>query len=135
MAEAYVWSEGLIALWTGSATASAVVAYAQNLQAQLNYGMQSDAAASGRYRIHSTGRRGDVMIGAVYTYDNRLQRMADSARTDVHVKLLHANLNGSAGLLLWSGAIDAFVPQGSEASPFTFQLTYHAHVWSAFGGG
>lgn len=132
--EAYSWPEGLIAVWTGSASASAVVAYATNLQAQLDYGMQSDAAVNGRYRIHTTGRRGNVMVGAVYTYSNTLQKMADSGRTDVHVRLLHNNINGSAGLVLYSGAIDGLMLQGSEGIPFTWQLSYHAHVWSAFGG-
>ena len=134
MYEVFSWMEGSVHIWTGSASASAVVAFAQNVQGNPQYGMQSDAAASGRYFMHSTGRRFDLTIGALYTYDATLARMAASARSDVHVKLLHTGIHGSAGYLLYSGAIDALPFQGNEGAPYSYQLVYHCHSWKPFGG-
>jgi hypothetical protein len=58
--------------------------------------------------------------------------MAASA-TAMHVRVTHANpVNGTAGFVLYSGRVDAIRYAGSEAAPYTYQLTYHANAWSAY---
>ena len=130
--ETYSWNEGSIAFWTGSATASAVIAYATNSDLSLVRGWENRRTLSGNYYDLLTGQRADLMVGAVYTSDLTLARMVESA-TAVHVRLTHTNaVNGSAGFLLYSGRIDALRYAGSEAAPYTYQLTYHANQWSAY---
>jgi hypothetical protein len=132
MAEAYTWPEGSVSLWTGSATASAVVAYAQNTDLMLARGWENRRTLSGNYYDIPVGYRADINIGAVFTSDGTLQRMFDSA-TAVHMKFQHTNApNGSAGLMLYSGRIDALAYRGSENAPYTYTLTYHANQWSAY---
>jgi hypothetical protein len=132
MAEAYSWPEGSIAFWTGSATASAVVGYAQNSDLALARGWENRRTLSGNYYDLATGQRVDLNVGAVYTSDATLARMFDSA-TAVHVRVTHYNpVNGTAGFLLYSGRIDALRFAGTEGTPYTYQLTYHANQWSAY---
>lgn len=133
MPEAYTWPEGQIAFHTGSATASAVVAFAQNMQAMMIRGWSNDPSLAGVYRDHLTGQRADVVLGAVYTHDATLLRMEASA-TAMHMKLLHSGIHGSAGFQFYSGRIDAISIIGSEGQPYVYQVSYHANVWSAFGG-
>lgn len=133
MTEVYNWREGSIHLWTGSATASAVIAFAQNLMLTPAWGMQSDPTLGGGYRQHLTGRRADLIVQALYTHDGTLARLAGAATAGgVHMKLINSGIHGSAGYLLWSGSIDALPWQGSEVAPFSYQLAYHCHEWSAF---
>lgn len=134
MGEVFTWNEGQVWVWTGSATASALVSFAQNMQLSLVRGWDNVPSLAGNYRDHITGRRADLLLGALYTHDAALQRI-DAAETAVHVKLLHTGIHGSAGWLLWSGRIDSITPIGSEGNPYLFQLAYHANRWSAFGGG
>jgi hypothetical protein len=132
MAEAYSWPEGSIAFWTGSATASAVVAYATTNDLTLARGWENRRTLSGNYYDLLTGQRADLSVGAVYTSDLTLARMIESA-TAVHVRLNHTNVvNGSAGFLLYSGRVDALRYAGTDAAPYTYQLTYHANQWSAY---
>lgn len=132
-AEAFVWSEGAIALWTGAASpaASAVVAYAQNVQGLLAWGWEEHQSIDGVYAQHLTGQVGDLTFGAIYTYDATIARIAQSA-TAVHLKLQHNGVNGSAGYLLYSGRIASLALAGSEATPYVYTLTYRAHQWSAY---
>lgn len=131
MAEAYAWPEGQIAFWTGTATASAVIAYAQNSDLSLAYGWENRRTLSGSYYDLATGQRADLSVGAVYTSDATLYRMVASA-TAVHERIVQYNVvNGSAGFVLYSGRVDAMRFAGTEAAPYTYQLTYHANAWSA----
>lgn len=130
--EAYSWAEGSIAFWTGSANASAVVAYAQNSDLALAWGWINRQSLAGTYRDLFTGQRADLTVGAVYTSDPTLYRMAASA-TAVHVRIAHYNpVNGSAGYVLYSGVVDAMRYAGTQDAPYTYQLTFHANAWSAF---
>lgn len=129
--EAFSWPEGSIAFWTGSATASAVVAYAQNSDLSFVWGWENRRTLSGNYYDIPTDTRADLSVGAVFTSDGTLARMAQSA-TAVHVRIAHYNaVNGSAGYALYSGRIDALRYAGSEGAPYTYTLTYHANQWSA----
>jgi hypothetical protein len=133
MAEVVSWMESQVYISTGSATASAVVAFAQNTQVNLARGWQNDANAAGTYRDHLTGQRADVTIGVMYTYDGTIQRIEGSA-TAIHMKLLNTAVGqGSAGVLLWSGRIDTLSIVGSEANPYQYTLACHFNSWSAFG--
>lgn len=131
--EAFGWPEGQVYLWTGTATASAVVALAQNTQGVFQRGWETHQSIDGVYGQHLTGQRADVSIGAVYTYDATIKRMVDAA-TAIHLKLYHSSINGSAGLILYSGVVDAFGLNGSENNPYVYTLQYHCHIWSAYGG-
>lgn len=132
MAEAYSWAEGQIAFWTGSAQASAVVAYAQNSDLSLAWGWINRQSLAGTYTDLFSGQRADLTVGAVYTSDSTLDRMAASA-TAMHVRLSHYNpVNGSAGFILYSGRVDAIRYAGTEQAPYTYQVTFHANAWSAF---
>jgi hypothetical protein len=121
-AEVFGWSEGRVYLWTGSATASAVAAYAQNTQANMVHGNAL------------TGLRADVSEGLLYTHDATIMKMFHPSATAVHIKLLHSGVNGSAGHFFYSGVIDSLVVAGSEQNPYQYTLNYHANIWSAFGG-
>lgn len=132
MAEAYSWAEGQIAFWTGSATASAVVAYAQNSDLALARGWINRQSLAGSYADLLSGQRADLTVGAVYTSDPTLVRMVESA-TAIHVRVNHTNaVNGSAGFLLYSGRVDMLRFAGTQDAPYTYQLTYHANQWSAY---
>ena len=132
MAEAYSWPEGSISFWTGSASASAVVAYAQNSDLALAWGWINRQSLAGTYSDLFSGQRADLSVGAVYTSDATLYRMVASA-TAVHARIVHYNpVNGSAGFVLYSGRVDALRYAGSEDAPYTYQLTYHANAWSAY---
>lgn len=133
--EAYVFPEGSVSLWTGSAApaASAVVGFAQNTQVNLAYGWDSHESIDGVYTDHLTGQRADVSVAAIYTFDATIARIALSA-TAVHMKFQHNTINGSAGYFLYSGRIDSHAYAGYEGAPFVYTLTYHAFLWSGYGG-
>ena len=132
-AEAYSFREGSIHIWTGSATASAVIAYAQDVQLSLAWGIDNAAALDGSYHDRLTGQRADLSIGALFTYNATLHRIAQSA-TAFHAKLLHTGINGSAGYVLWSGRFDALTLVGNEGALMQSTFQSHANRWSAFGG-
>ncbi len=129
--EAYTWPEGQIWIWSGSATASALVGFAQNMQFTPVRGWDNRPSLDGTYRDHLTGQRADLVIGQVFTHDSTIQRMEASA-TAYNVKLVHSGIHGSAGVVLSSGRIDSLALLGSEGNPYVYQLTYHCNQWSAF---
>lgn len=131
MAEAFAWPEGAIYLWTGTATASALVGYCQSVQGALARGWDNRPRMDGSYVDHLTGQRADVLIGAAYQRDSTLAAVFDSA-TAVHLKLLHSSVNGTAGYTLWSGRLDNLTLVGNERTPYVYSLAYHANKWSAF---
>lgn len=131
--EVYTWNEGQIYLWSGTATASALIAFAQNAQALLQYGWENHPSVAGVYAEHLTGQRADLTIQALYTYDAAAIKLILSA-TALHVKLDHSGINGSAGFLFYSGHVDTLAPGGSEGIPYSYTLAYHAFAWSAYGG-
>ena len=132
MAETFAWPEGTMYLWTGSATASAVVAYAESVYGTLAYGVDNFRTLDGAYHNLWTGQRADVYIGALYTTDMlTLQRMAD-AQTGVHAHLKHSGYQGSAGYFLYSGAINSVSIMGREGDIIRVTFSYQANAWSAY---
>lgn len=133
MPQAFTWNEGSVYIWTGNASpsTSAVIAYAANMRAPFEIGWDNRANASGSYYDHKTGQRCNLTIGAVHTVDSTIMKIFQSA-TAVHMKLLHSNLAGSAGVLLYSGRIDNLQYAGSERSPYSYTLAAHFNAWSAF---
>lgn len=131
MAEVVGWPEGQIYVWTGTATASALVGYAENLSLTFQRGFINRETLSGGYYDYTTGRRADVNCGAVWSYDGTLRYMYDSA-TAVHMKLIHSSLGNSAGYLFYSGRMDTLAAQGAEGNVLKFNIQAHFNVWSAF---
>lgn len=132
-AEAYSFPEGSLHIWTGSATASAQVAYCENVNLALVRGWDNRPTLSG-YTDHLTGQRADLTIGTMFTYNATLAKMFDSA-TAMHVKVLHNNVNGSAGWVLYSGRMDVFAPNEAQGTVMRYTMSMHFNRWSAFGGG
>jgi len=132
--EVYAWPEGTIYLYTGTATASALVAYAQNLRASIGRGWDNYRTLTGLYQDALTGLRADVQIGTFYTTDNvTLTRMFESA-TAVHMHLKHGSTTiGTAGVFLYSGRLDNIEIAGSDGELFRYAVNYHANAWSAYG--
>ena len=135
MAETVAWPEGQAILFTGGGATSAVVAYAQDVRGSFIYGYENRQVLDGTYYDVLTGRRADVDIGYLYTTDQTLARLFESA-TAVHIHLQHsvAPSGVTAGFRLWSGRIDSLSYDGTENAPFRYRLTYHSNVWSAYGG-
>lgn len=129
--EAYSWNEGQIYAWTGSATASAVIAFARDMQLSMQWGIDNVSTISGTYHDRVTGQRADLSIGALFTFNATIGRMVQSA-TAMHMKLLHSSINGSAGFVLWSGRVDALSLVGSDDNVLQYTVQHHANRWSAF---
>jgi hypothetical protein len=133
MSELYVWPEGTIHLWTGTATASAAIAYAKSNQSNIAWGWDTRPNLSGTYRHHLTGQMAQISIGAAVSYDWTFWRIANSA-TSLHMHFRHSGVNGSAGIVYYSGVIDSIAEIGGEDQPFTYTLAAHFNVWSGYGG-
>lgn len=133
MPEAFMWAEGAISLWTGEASpsTSAVVAYARNLQGLLAWGWDEHESIDGVYARHLTGQSVDLTLGAIYTFDSTIMRLAQSA-TALHLKLNQSGVNGSAGYVLYSGHLTTLALAGDEQNPFVYTLTYRGNLWSAY---
>jgi hypothetical protein len=133
MPEAFSHSEGTLHLWTGTATASALVAYVQNIGGNFINGWLNEPRGDLSYRNVQTGQRVDLQIGTYLTPDFTLHRLFASA-TAVHAHLRQFNsAQGSAGYFFYSGRIDSLALNGSEGGLVSFNLTYHANRWSAYG--
>lgn len=131
MPEAYAWMEGQLYVYTGNLATSAVVAYAQQCNLSLAWGTVNNETLAGTYYDYSTGKRADLSVGMVMTFDGTLRRLADSA-TAVHIKFINSSINGTAGYMLYSGRIDTLPIAGADNGVFTQSLTYHCNVWSGF---
>lgn len=131
MPEIYVWPEGTVSIYTGTGATSAVVAFAQQSQASRSWGWLNSVTVGGIYADHLTGKRVNVSIRALHTYDGTVAKMAESA-TAIHMKFTHSGVNGSAGVFLYSGRIDALNYAGTEENPYTWDLQAHFNQWSAF---
>ena len=132
MAETFAWPEGTMYLWTGSATASAIVAYAESVYGTLAYGVDNFRTLDGAYHNLWTGQRADVYIGAMYTTDMLALRKFADAQTGVFLHLKHSGSQGSAGYFLYSGAINSVGLAGREGDVYRLTFAYQANVWSAY---
>lgn len=133
MGESFAWPEGTLYVWTGSATASALIGYAQSVNATFAYGVDNFQTLDSAYHNRYTGQRVDVTISKFYATDAlTVQQFAD-AKTAIHAHLKHVNpAGGSGGWLLYSGALDGVSLDGRESTLFNFSLTLHANLWSAY---
>jgi hypothetical protein len=133
MAETFAWPEGSCHFWTGTATASAVLAYAQQTNVMLVRGWYNTQTLDGTYHDKLTGQRANVTIGALWTPDqSALVRLYESA-TAVHVHFRHAlSGGGSAGHVLYSGRIDNLQLAGQDGGLYQMMMMYHANSWSAY---
>lgn len=136
MSEVYSWTEGSLYLYTGSATASAVVTYAENSHLTLMRGWDNRANLSGNYRDHLTGQRADLTIQTMLSNDWRAVLMYESATAvHLHIKQIKPSyMTASAGVWLYSGRVDSLQFNGSRNQAYTFSLSYHCNAWSAYGG-
>ena len=134
MAETYVWPEGTIYLWTGSATSSAVVAYAMNVRATVMRGWDNYQTLDGAWHNRHTGLRADVSIGALLTRDNSaLNAMFDTTAAPVHLHLMWDHgAGGSAGRIFYSGQLDTLNDNGSDGQSTMMDMMYHANAWTAY---
>jgi len=133
MPEAFAWPEGNVYIYTGNATpsTSAVFALARDTKLNIQRGWDNRAQAGGTYNNHITGQRADIVIGAVYTVDNTIAKIAESA-TAVHMKFIHTNAIGSGGYFLYSGRIASIQYAGNERNAFMYTLNAFCNAWSAF---
>lgn len=131
-AETYVWPEGSIYLWTGSATASAVPGYAQNIQLTVNFGWDNFWDITGVAHDTLTGKRAELSIGGLATYDTALTTMIE-ARTAIHMHISRVALTLSAGHFLYSGRVDTYMLAGREGDAYQYAINYHCNQWSGYG--
>lgn len=133
MPEAFVWPEGQVYIWTGTATASARVAYATDLDTKFKLEFINRRALDGTYYDLPGEERVDVTVGALFTVSTEIYRIFRSA-TAVHMHILHsAAPMGSAGYFLYSGRLTDVALKGSEGAAFNYSLTYYTNRWSAYG--
>lgn len=132
MPEVFGWPEGRCWLWTGTATASALVAYQENTQIQMAYGVENYQTLDSAYHDAWTGQIATIQIGALHTTNHlTLQKFAD-AKTGVHIHFARSAGGVSAGHYFYSGAIDGVGQQGQAGGMYKFRLVYHANRWSAY---
>jgi hypothetical protein len=134
MGEAYAWPEGTIYLWTGTASAAAVAGLAINIRADFDYGVDNYRTLDGVYRNLHTGQRADVQIGGLYTPELSALQAMEAAKTAIHLhlKLYNSAHVGSAGFVLYTGAIDRFGLNGAEGGLFQTTISFHANVWTGY---
>jgi hypothetical protein len=132
MTEAISWPEGAIYLWTGTATASALVGLARDTTLSLLYGIDNYQTFDTAYHDLHTGQRADVGVGSLYTTDRLTLSTFADAKTAVHMHLAHTGVYGSAGWFLYSGALDLVQVAGGDGRTFEYRVQYHANRWSAY---
>jgi len=132
MPEAISWPEGCIYLWTGSATASALLGYAQDMSVNFFVGYDNYQTFDTAFHDNATGQRADANIGTLYTTDSLTLFKMYNAQTAVHVHFKHSGVYGSAGVYLYSGRMDSVILAGTDKMMITWRCQYHANRWSAY---
>ena len=132
-AEAFSWREGNIHVWTGDASASAMVAYAQEISVTAEIYFVNRQSLAGTYTYHETGRLASFQIGTVMSQHWTLFNLFNSG-IPAHFHLSHSGVNGSAGMFLHSGRIDRMAFKGRENEMFQWTLEGRANIWSSYGG-
>lgn len=130
--ETFNWNEGAVYIYTGTATASALLFLCENISMQLAHSWQDHKTMDGTYSYHLIEQRANLSIGQLYTVDATLFRIQNSA-TAVHWHIKNTGVNGSAGVYLYSGRIDSLAIQGRQGDVQQVAVQYHAHNWSAYG--
>lgn len=131
MREAISWMEGVVSFFTGGATA--VVAYAQDMDVSIMRGWNNRQNVNGRYIDRLTGQRADVNIAAMYTYDTTILRLFDQEPTAVFMTINHSALSVSAGYRFSNGVIQSVSLEGAEGGAYRFSVQYYANTWTAWG--
>lgn len=133
MAEVYSWPEGQIALWTGTATASAMIGYATDLQLVFDRKFINRRTLSGSYYNLESDKLVSVGFGQMMTNSLDVWKIFQSA-TAVHMRLNHsAYPNGSAGFYLYSGVLTNVTLGGTEGGVYKYNVSYYANEWSGYG--
>jgi hypothetical protein len=133
MPEVFSWAEGQIALWTGSATASATVGLATDITLSFAQEYINRRTLSGNYYNLESDRRVDISFGHYMTTDLTILKIFKSA-TGVHFKINHsAYPNGSAGFFIYSGVLNNVTLVGSDGGVFSYSVRGYANEWSAYG--
>lgn len=132
-AEALAWPEGNIWAWTGSATASAIVVYAQMMQITPTIGFANRQTMGGSYSNHETGRMVQYQVGMAASQHWTLFEMYSSGN-EAHLHFTHSGVNGTAGLYLWSGRIQSMSLLGQENGAYQWTMAGYANEWSSYGG-
>jgi hypothetical protein len=130
--EVVSWREGRVYVWTGTATASAVLYFHNSINMTFVKGVDSQPRLDGSYCNTVTGQRSDVNTQQYYAGDTTLMRMFDSA-TAVHLKVTQGSYWGTASAVLWSGFIDSVSLNASENGLYQFSMVYHANGWNFYG--
>lgn len=133
MSQVYSWPEGQVAIWTGNGATSAVFLYCQNTTVTVNYGWLKRQVGDGSYDAHITGQQAAISVGAAYTYNAAIMKLAE-AKTAVHMKFIHSGIQGSAGYTFYSGQIMNVAYNGSEGSPYSYTFAGDFNKWTAWGG-
>lgn len=132
-AEVFSWREGKLLIWTGSANPVTAL-YLTQTDTRIMYGYQNNGPSmGGQYTDHLTGQRADVSVRAGYTYDQSLLLMMQSA-TAVHMEVYQSSVNGSAGLMLYSGRITNVAKNGADRGIYNYSLNYYSNNFSSYGG-
>jgi hypothetical protein len=132
MSEVFSWPEGQVLIWTGTADATGIAAFAENTQVVLAYGWENYRTLDSAYHDRFTGQRADYTIAALYTTTTTtLQTIADT-KTGVHWHFKHSAYHGSAGTYLYSGTIDSLNFAGQKNGLYQWTCAGHANAWSAY---
>lgn len=119
-------------IYTGGQTASgSALGFVDSTQIFPSWQWQTDASLSGTYRDHLVGIHCRFSMQAIYTTDQRIERLAQSA-TALHFKLIQNNIHGSAGYFMYTAHIDNLALQGGNGNVWRYTLNAHANLWSAF---
>ncbi len=133
MAEIFTFNEGRILVWTGTATASALLAFVENANAYGMYGWSPRQSLDGVYDNHLTGKAINGTVSYLYGANGTFQKMVESA-TAIHLQFDQVNVpNGSAGLLVWSAVVESFGLVASRMNPYTYSFNFRGHNWSGYG--
>lgn len=133
MPEIFSWNEGSVRAWTGTATASSLIMFMQNMQAMLQWGWEDHQTVVGRYDQHLTGLRADLSFQHLYGLNGDFEKMVASA-TAIHFKIDHSSIvNGTGGIMLWSARIAGMLLQGAEGGVFSWTVQVFGHDWSRYG--
>ena len=131
MAEVYMWGEVGLWAYTGTATSSALVGYAEDVMLTLQWGYDNFQTLTGTWQDTLTGQRADLTVGTFWIPSNSALRHMTGTAVHLHLRA-SAGVNGTAGFHLYSGRIDLLTYQGRQNELFRERMAYHCNVWSAY---
>lgn len=120
--ESYAWPEMSLYAWNG--TASAVAAYAKDVQLQVNrsitkfLNMTTGVGYTTRSQYVETNKDVSLSIGALYAGATFYALMASGANVSAVINMLSPADGASSRFMLWSAQVPEFSLQGSEGAIF-----------------